>query len=175
MKHYLKNRTLAVTLAAAAVLAVNPASSIANYHIATPPAPASVTVSEATVKALQEALNKQGIAVKADGVLNDETKAAIRKYQSQHHLPVTGEPDKATLDKLGVALGKSGEAPAAPAAPGKGQPGSGQGMMMGPGQGMMGSGQGMMGPGHGMMGGGQPGTGGGMSPGQGMPQGTPKQ
>jgi hypothetical protein len=57
---------------------------------------------EPTIKALQEALSKQGIAVKVDGALSDETRAAIRTYQTQHHLPVTGEPDKATLDKLGV-------------------------------------------------------------------------
>lgn len=60
------------------------------------------TVTEATVRALQEAINKQGIAVAVDGKLNDSTRDAIRKYQSQHHLPVTGEPDKATLSKLGV-------------------------------------------------------------------------
>jgi len=61
----------------------------------TPPSePASIALSEPTIKALQEALNKQGIAVTADGVLGDETRAAIRKYQSKHHLPVTGEADK---------------------------------------------------------------------------------
>jgi hypothetical protein len=57
---------------------------------------------DSTIKALQEALNSQGIVVKVDGVLDDETRAAIRKFQSQHHVPVTGEPDKATLSKLGV-------------------------------------------------------------------------
>lgn len=67
----------------------------------------ATTLSESTIKALQDALNKQGIAVKADGVLNDETRAAIRKYQSQHHLPVTGDADAATLAKLGVAAGQS--------------------------------------------------------------------
>jgi len=171
MKHHLKNLALAAAVVAA-MLALATGSPGFVAYAQTAPAPA---LSEAAVKALQEALNKQGIAVKADGILNDETKAAIRRYQSQHHLPVTGEPDKATLDKLGVAAGKSGEAPAAPTAPGTGQAGPGQGMMMGPGHGMMGSGPGMMGPGHGMMGGGQPGAGGGMSPGQVMPQGTPKQ
>ena len=135
-------------VAAMLALATGLPGSVAYAQTAPPPA-----LTEATVKALQEALNKQGIAVKADGVLTDETKAAIRKYQSQHHLPVTGEPDKATLDKLGVALGKSGAAPAAPTAPGKGQTGPGQGMTMGPGHGMMGSSQGMMGPGQGMSGG----------------------
>ena len=71
----------------------------------TTPSATSTALSESTIKALQEALNKQGIAVKTDGVLNDETRTAIKKYQTQHHLPVTGEPDKATLDKLGVAPG----------------------------------------------------------------------
>lgn len=71
--------------------------------------PASAT----TITALQQALNKQGIAVTVDGILNDDTRAAIRKYQTQHHLSVTGEPDKATLDKLGVVAAQ--EAAAAPA------------------------------------------------------------
>lgn len=58
-----------------------------------------------TIKAVQGALNTQGIAVKVDGILNDETRAAIRKFQAQHHVAVTGEPDKATLDKLGIRQG----------------------------------------------------------------------
>lgn len=133
------------------------------------PAGAAAPLSTDTVKALQEALNKQGIAVKTDGVLNEETRAAIKTYQSQHHLPVTGEPDKATLDKLGVAA-QQGAAPAGPGAPvqgasGQGTMGMGSGGMMG--KGMMG--QGMMG--KGMMGQGgtmppSPGT----APGQGMPK-----
>ena len=78
------------------------------------PLPAtSAVLSESTIKALQDALSQQGIAVDADGVLSDATRAAIRRYQSQHHLPVTGEPDKATLDKLGV---RQTAAPAQPPA-----------------------------------------------------------
>ena len=69
--------------------------------------PAISPLPESTIKALQEALNKQGIATKTDGVLTDETRAAIRKYQSQHHLSVTGEPDKPTLEKLGIAARQS--------------------------------------------------------------------
>jgi hypothetical protein len=65
---------------------------------------ASINLNEATIKALQQALNSQGIPITATGVLNDETRAAVRKYQTQHHLPVTGDPDKATLDKLGVRM-----------------------------------------------------------------------
>jgi hypothetical protein len=85
-----------------------------------PSATATVTLPEAAIKALQEALLKQGIAVQVDGVLNDATRAAIRQYQTQHHLPVTGEPDKATLDKLGVVSAQA----AAPQPPGQ------AGMMM---------------------------------------------
>lgn len=89
----------AVAVAAAAVLVAASPNFVA---FAQTTQPAVTSISESTVKALQEALNRQGIAVKVDGVLNEETRAAIRKYQSQHHVPVTGEPDKATLDKLGV-------------------------------------------------------------------------
>lgn len=107
-------------------------------------------ISAATIKSLQEALNKQGIQAKIDGVLGNETRAALRRYQMEHHLPVTGEPDKATLDKLGVA--------AAQGTPSRsGMKGSGQGMM---GPGMMGGGKGMMGSGGGEKGSGpmQPGS-----------------
>lgn len=109
----------------------------------------STPLPQATVKALQEALNKQGIAVKADGVWGDETRAAIRKYQSQHHLPVTGEPDKATLDKLGVS-GQRSEASDGPATAGTSAPG-----MMGMMGGMAGQGASQGGMGPGMMGQGQ--------------------
>jgi peptidoglycan hydrolase-like protein with peptidoglycan-binding domain len=126
MKSHLKClRSGAVMLAVTAVLwGVSPTAAFAQTS---PPASAAVVLSEATVKALQDALNRQGIAVKADGVLNDETRAAIRKYQSLHHLPVTGEPDKATLDKLGVAASQDTAAAAAESTP----PTPGQGPMQG--------------------------------------------
>lgn len=97
-------------------------------------------LSATTIKSLQEALNKQGIPIKADGVLGKDTRAALRRYQTEHHLPVTGEPDKATLEKLGVA---SGAAPSGAMGSGKGKMGPG---MMGGGKEMMG-GKGMMGSG----------------------------
>ncbi len=99
----------------------------------------SATLSTAAVKALQEALNKQGIAVRADGVLGEATREAIKKFQSQHHLPVTGEPDKATLDKLGVSSGPS-QAMSGPRTGGQGMRGKG-GMMDCPMMGMMGPGK----------------------------------
>ncbi len=106
---------------------------------------------EGTIKALQEALNKQGVQVKTDGVMDDETRRAIRTYQSQHHLPVTGEPDKATLEKLGVAA-NAGSTTTTPEAPGQATAGGGMmGMMGGHGgmRGVMGGAQGDM---SGMMG-----------------------
>ena len=119
------------------------------------PAAASSTLSEATVKALQEALNKQGIAVRADGVMNDETRNAIRKYQSQHHLPVTGDADKATLDKLGV-VGQLGTPPSSTTTVGQGSsPSADHDHSHGAGgttSGMPGMMQGMMQSMHGMMG-----------------------
>lgn len=97
---------LSATAFAVAMLLVGASPSHIAFAQAAPPVAApSVTLTEPVIKALQEALNKQGIAVKVDGVLNDDTRAAVKKYQTQHHLPVTGEPDKATLDKLGVRLG----------------------------------------------------------------------
>lgn len=103
MKYPLKDRRLgaAVLVATVMLAGVLPNSGVL-AQTTSPPAATSAALSEPMIKALQEALNKQGIAVKVDGVLNDETRAAIKKYQSQHHVPVTGEPDKATLDKLGV-------------------------------------------------------------------------
>ena len=96
-----KLRLFAIAAAATAVLVTYSPGLGASAQ--TPSAP----LADATIKALQEALNKQGITVNVDGVLNDDTRAGIKKYQSQHHVPVTGEPDKATLDKLGVRTSAS--------------------------------------------------------------------
>jgi hypothetical protein len=142
MKPIVRNLVLgALGLAVAATVASGALNFTAFAQVAAPSA--STPLPEATVKALQEALSKQGIAVKADGVWGDDTRAAVRKYQSQHHLPVTGEPDKATLDKLGVA-GQRSEASGGPATAGVPAPG-----MMGMMGGMAGQGasQGGMGPG----------------------------
>lgn len=101
MKSLLKDLSASALVAATMFLGAAP-SSVAFSQ--TTPSPAAATVTESVIKALQEALSKQGATVKADGVLNEETRIVIKRYQTQHHLPVTGEPDKATLDKLGVAI-----------------------------------------------------------------------
>lgn len=159
---------LGAAMLAAALFVVSGPSVLAQA-----PAPSAATLTQSTIKALQEALNRQGIAVAADGVLNDQTRAAIRTFQSQHHLPVTGEPDRATLDKLGV---RESTAQAEPPAPGQAVPGQmpqggmmNCGMMQGQMQAMMQMMQGMMGmmqTMQGQMGGQQPGQ---MQPGQMQP------
>lgn len=111
-------------------------------HAQMPSAVASASLSRSTITALQEALNKQGVAVKVDGVLGAATRAAIQQFQSQHHLTVTGEPDRPTLDKLGVTAAQStAQAPMARpgmAMPGPSNPQSGGGMQSGMmGRGMM--------------------------------------
>ncbi len=153
MKLYLKMSVFAAAATVAMTILTPMLSTVsAVAQPATMTAPSSSAPSEATIKSLQEALNKQGIAVKADGTLTDETRAAIRKYQSQHHLPVTGEPDRATLDKLGVTVSgapPAGQTAQVPTTPGMGQM-MGRQMMQGMPQGMMGPGMmgpGMMGPG----------------------------
>lgn len=167
-----KLRVSPVVLLLAVGLVSTSISPVAYAQTAPAATPASATLSASTIKALQEALNKQGIAVNSDGVMNDETRNAIRKYQSQHHLPVTGEADKATLDKLGVAV-QSGAAPSPSSTVGQAsspstgattspqapmQPGQGAGGMMMSGpmmqdmmQGMMKTMQGMMGMMQGQM------------------------
>jgi hypothetical protein len=157
MKPTLKPGVLAAMMLAATALST--VTTTVSTFAQTAPATAPAVLTEATIKSLQEALNRQGIAVQADGRLSEETRAAIRQYQSQHHLPVTGEPDKATLAKLGVSVADAspaGQAAQAPAPSGMG-PMMGPQMMQGMPQGRMGPsmmGQGMMGPG--MMGGQMP-------------------
>lgn len=153
MKTRLQNLALALAVSTVTVVMAGGVPSFA-AEVRTVATSEAAALPAATVRALQEALNGQGIAVTVDGVLGDETRAAIRQYQSQHHLPVTGDPDRATLDKLGVAGGgaSSGEATGGSAMMGGGMMGGG---MMGRGMkgsggmpGMMGGqvGQGMPGP-----------------------------
>jgi Putative peptidoglycan binding domain len=119
----------------------------------------AATPSQSVIKALQEALKKQGLTTETNGVLDDATRNALRRFQTQHHLTVTGEADQATLAKLGIADQASSppsttdQTPPSTAgstslaqAPVQGPSGMMSGPMM---QGMM---QGMMQTMHGMMG-----------------------
>lgn len=52
------------------------------------------------VKEAQVALNHMGYKLKVDGMMGKHTRAALRKFQKEHKLKVTGKPDHATLAAL---------------------------------------------------------------------------
>ena len=62
----------------------------------------SHAAASAHVKAIQEALNKNGAKLKADGFMGKHTRAALKKFQSEHKLKATGTANKETLKALGV-------------------------------------------------------------------------
>jgi peptidoglycan hydrolase-like protein with peptidoglycan-binding domain len=59
-------------------------------------------VGNAHIKAIQEALDKSGAHLKADGFMGRETETALRAYQKKHGLKMTGTADAATLKLLKV-------------------------------------------------------------------------
>lgn len=59
-----------------------------------------------TARRVQEALNAAGYSVGVpDGRAGKQTIAALRKYQADRHLPVTGKIDDVTLKSLGLPPG----------------------------------------------------------------------
>ena len=56
------------------------------------------------VKQAQESLNKHGSALKADGVMGEDTRRELRKYQRQNKLTETGRIDDATAKSLGIEM-----------------------------------------------------------------------
>jgi peptidoglycan hydrolase-like protein with peptidoglycan-binding domain len=67
----------------------------------TSPAPA---LPSATVSAAQRSLQEKGFYKgNVDGAMTPETQAAIREYQKNSNLNVTGQLDQATLSSLGVS------------------------------------------------------------------------
>lgn len=55
------------------------------------------------VKSVQRALVDAGFKIKVDGKIGRQVRAALKKYQKQNKLKVTGRIDKATLKKMGIA------------------------------------------------------------------------
>jgi len=49
---------------------------------------------------VQTALNSKGAKLTVDGRMGPKTAAALRLFQSQHNLKLTGRPDQATLKAL---------------------------------------------------------------------------
>ncbi len=63
----------------------------------------SMTSDSNTVRDAQAALNDQGYKPGSiDGQWGSSTKNAVRRFQSEHGLPQSGELDSATLEALGV-------------------------------------------------------------------------
>ncbi|HKI81225.1 MAG TPA: peptidoglycan-binding domain-containing protein [Pseudodesulfovibrio sp.] len=54
------------------------------------------------VKSIQEALNKSGAKLAADGYMGKKTRAAIKTFQSAHGLKATGHADTKTRKALGL-------------------------------------------------------------------------
>lgn len=54
------------------------------------------------IKAVQEALSKEGYKLKVDGLMGKQTRSALKSYQKKNGLKATGKTDEATLAKLNV-------------------------------------------------------------------------
>lgn len=64
---------------------------------------AEAAYNKATVKKVQQALNKQGYDCGTpDGIMGKKTKAAIKEYQADHDLKVTGTINSKLLKSLNV-------------------------------------------------------------------------
>jgi peptidoglycan hydrolase-like protein with peptidoglycan-binding domain len=59
-------------------------------------------MSSPEIKSVQEALNKEGYKLKADGIQGKHTTRAIESFQKKNNLKVTGKPDAETLAKLNI-------------------------------------------------------------------------
>lgn len=71
----------------------------------------SLGANDTTVAKVQEALNKNGASLIADGQFGSQTYTAVKAYQTLKGLPVTGTVDKAMADKLGVKRTTGGTFP----------------------------------------------------------------
>lgn len=67
------------------------------------PAEPRIGTSGAMVRQVQEALNRAGAGLTADGIFGRVTELALQQYQATQGLPVTGRADAATLARLSIA------------------------------------------------------------------------
>jgi peptidoglycan hydrolase-like protein with peptidoglycan-binding domain len=68
------------------------------------------TLTKDNVKLIQERLKAERVyAGPVDGELNAQTEAALRQYQQQQGIPVSGAADEATLKELQIELPTSPE------------------------------------------------------------------
>jgi peptidoglycan hydrolase-like protein with peptidoglycan-binding domain len=67
-----------------------------------PPAiPPGLTPAQQHVAQLQTQLNAAGAQLTVDGKMGPQTRAALKAFQQQHNLKVTGRPDAPTMKALG--------------------------------------------------------------------------
>ena len=65
-------------------------------------------LSKSDMRMVEEALKSKGYNPgKVDGVADDANRAAIRSFQKDKGLPITGMVDKRTADELGVSISQS--------------------------------------------------------------------
>jgi peptidoglycan hydrolase-like protein with peptidoglycan-binding domain len=69
---------------------------------AAPPAATKPMTHQQFIQSVQTALNANGAQLTVDGRSGPKTVAALRAYQTQHKLKVTGRPDRATVQALGI-------------------------------------------------------------------------
>jgi peptidoglycan hydrolase-like protein with peptidoglycan-binding domain len=86
-------------------------SPAARHGATTPKKPAQQTtakLSDTTIRRAQEALEKAGYEIGTpDGQLGPRTLAVIKRFQTDHFLPVTGQLDQTTLGVLGLSSANS--------------------------------------------------------------------
>jgi peptidoglycan hydrolase-like protein with peptidoglycan-binding domain len=68
---------------------------------APPPIPSGLTPAQQRVAQVQTELNAAGAQLAVDGHMGPATRAALKSFQQQHNLKVTGQPDAATMKALG--------------------------------------------------------------------------
>lgn len=72
----------------------------------------NTTFDKKTIKQVEKALKAKNLFTgKVDGVLDAETTSAIRRFQTDNGIIVTGQLDARTLDALGVKSHQSGSSP----------------------------------------------------------------
>ena len=70
----------------------------------------TVELSKDDMRKVEEALKTKGYNPgKIDGVVDDTNRAAIRSFQKDKSLPVTGTVDKRTAEELGVSISKASD------------------------------------------------------------------
>lgn len=68
----------------------------------------SATLSDTTIRRAQEALEKAGYEIGTpDGQIGPRTIAVLKRFQTDHFLPVTGQLDETTLGALGLSSASS--------------------------------------------------------------------